>query len=109
MLRRPSHPLPSTTMKAFALVSLLFVQAALAVPAADLQTVLGELDLSGGVFGGIAKGIEHAVEGILHDGKDRIEKWAEDGKEFVKQNGLVCEWLLPPMLTTVLTPRQTSS
>ena len=79
-------------MKAFALVPLLFAQAALAVPAADLQTALGEFDLSGGVFGGIAQGIEHAAESIFHKGKQSIEKWVDDGKEFIKQNGLVCEY-----------------
>ena len=81
-------------MKAFALVPLLFIPAALAVPASELQTVLGEVDaLSGGVFGGIAKGVEHLAEGIFHDGKQKVEQWTEEGKDFVKQNGLVCEWL----------------
>jgi cathepsin A (carboxypeptidase C) len=84
-------------MKAFALVSLLFVPAALAVPALELQSVLGEVDaLSSGVFGGIAKGIERVAEGIFHDGKEKVEQWVEEGKEFVKQNGLVCEWLSSP-------------
>lgn len=79
-------------MKAFALVSLLFVPAALAVPAGELQVALGEFgDLTGGALSGIAKGIEHVAEGVLHNGKERIHQWVEDGKEFVKQNGLVCE------------------
>ncbi|EKM61756.1 uncharacterized protein PHACADRAFT_248586 [Phanerochaete carnosa HHB-10118-sp] len=83
-------------MKAFAFVSLLFVRAVLAVPATDLQTALGEFDLSDGVFGGIAKGIEHTAENIFNKGKTRVEKWVEDGKEFVKQNGLVYELVTSP-------------
>ena len=80
-------------MRAFALIPLLFVPASWAVPASDLQAVLAEVgDLSGGIFGGIAKGIEHVAEGVFTKGKERVEQWVHDGREFVKQDGLVCEY-----------------
>ncbi|GJE97833.1 serine carboxypeptidase [Phanerochaete sordida] len=83
-------------MKAFALIPLLFAPAALAVPAADLQTALGEFDLSGGILSGIAKGVEHAAEGLFSHGKAQVEKFVENGKQFVKQNGLVYELVTSP-------------
>ena len=86
--------LTTTTMRAFALILLLFVSASWAVPTSDLQAVLAEVgDLSGGVFGGIAKGIEHVAEGVFNKASERVEQWVYDGREFVKQDGLVCECL----------------
>ena len=80
-------------MKAFTLIPLLFIPASWAVPTSNLQTILSEVgDLSGGVFGGIAKGIEHVAEDVFNRGKEKVEQWVQDGREFVKQNGLVCEF-----------------
>jgi hypothetical protein len=67
----------------------------LAAPTAEEQTLLSDVigysDLTGGIFGEFVKAVEH----IIHSGEEVVEKnveqWFEDGKEFVKQNGLVCE------------------
>ncbi|KIP04923.1 hypothetical protein PHLGIDRAFT_31123 [Phlebiopsis gigantea 11061_1 CR5-6] len=84
-------------MRAFALIPLLFVPASWAVPASGLQAVLTEVgDLSGGVFGGIAKGIGHVAEGVFNDGKQKVEQWMQDGREFVKQDGFVYELVTSP-------------
>lgn len=82
-------------MKAFTLIPLLFLPASWAIPTSDFQTVLGEVgDLSGGVLSGIAKGIEHVVEDALRSGQETVEQWMQEGKDFVKQNGIVCKYFL---------------
>ena len=84
-------------MRAFALIPLLFIPATWAVPASDLQAVLAEVgDLSGGVFGGIAKGIEQVAGGVFNKATEKVEQWVHDGKEFIKQDGLVCECSASP-------------
>lgn len=99
-------------MKILALLPLFIVPEVWAVPAGELSAILGDLDeylditnaATTNIFGGIVKGIGHAVDyaqevlqGGLHTGKENLDKWVHEGKEFVEQNGLVCaclDWLV---------------
>jgi hypothetical protein len=82
---------PIIIMRGLALLPLLALSAA-AVPANELQAILGELggytDLSNNILGGIAKGVER----VAHKAEETVEQWLDSGREFVKQNGLTCEW-----------------
>ena len=92
-------------MRAFSLVPLLFSSVAWAIPAGEFQEVLGgladlpELD---SLLSDISTKAAHAahawpgVEKTIHNGEEKVEQWVQEGKEFVKQNGLVCEWLRRP-------------
>jgi hypothetical protein len=70
--------------------------AVLAVPAGEGQTLLGDLvgysDVANSLFGEIAKGVKHFIHGAEQVVEKKIEQWFDDGKEFVKQNGIVCEF-----------------
>lgn len=86
------HPLLATMMRVLALASLFFVSTAHATPAPQLQTVFGDvLDMSSGVLSGISHGIEHVAGDVFSRSKEMVEQWVDNGKEFIKQNGLVCE------------------
>ena len=67
----------------------------LAAPASEEQTLLGAAigysDLQGGVLSEIAKGVGHIVHDTEIVVEKKVKQWFEGGKEFVKQNGLVCE------------------
>ena len=87
-------------MRAFNLVPLLFLPVAWSIPAGEFQEVLGELaDLPEleSIWADIsteAAHVAHAwtgVEKTIQKGEEKVEQWIEEGKEFVKQNGLVCE------------------
>lgn len=86
-------------MRALALLPLLSLPTTWAVPASELQTILNEIgdlaEFSGvnDLFGDITKGVGQVAkqaDKLFHDGQEKVEKWAEEGKEFVKQNGLTC-------------------
>jgi hypothetical protein len=68
--------------------------AVFAAPAGEGQTLLGDIvgysDLAGGIFGELVKGVEHLVYGA-EEVVEKVDQWFEGGKEFIKQNGLVCE------------------
>lgn len=88
-------------MRALAILPLISLPLVQGIPASEFQTVLNEIgdisDFTGGLFGGIAKGIGSAAkqaEKIFHGGQEKVEKWVEKGKEFVKQNGLTCTYRL---------------
>ena len=71
----------------------LLLPAVLAVPAGEDQAFLGGYtgysDLLGTPFGDIAKGVKHTAE----DAKEIFtEHWFDKGKNFVKQNGITCEF-----------------
>jgi len=80
-------------MKVLTLLPLL-LPAVLAAPAGDEQSlfniVMDNSDLTG-VFGGIVKSVEHLVLGAEKEVEKQVEQWMEGGKEFVKQNGLICK------------------
>lgn len=70
-----------------------------------LQVVLGELRGGDGVLGDVGRvveEIERVVEGVVEevvegvgkfvgDAGERVEKWMEGGREFVRQHGHTCE------------------
>jgi hypothetical protein len=83
-------------MRPLTLLPLLYIHSALAAPASDAQIILDEtaalVDASrGGLVSTegnvIGSGI-HNVENDSHE--DKVETWVEEGREYVKQNGLVC-------------------
>jgi len=75
----------------------------LAAPAGEEQTslsdIIGYSDLTGGIFGKFVKAVEH----IVHSGEkvveEKVEQWFEDGKEFIKQDGLVYELVSHPLFS----------
>lgn len=88
-------------MRALTLLPLLYIHSALTAPASDAQIVLGESaafadTLRGGLVSTegnvIGSGI-HNVEDDSHE--DKVETWVEEDREYVKQNGLVCTFLVP--------------
>jgi len=72
-----------------------FLPAVFAAPAGEEQTILSNIvgysDLTGGIFSEFVKGVEYIIHGAEKVVEKKVEKWVESGKEFVKQNGLVCE------------------
>ena len=86
-------------MRALTLLPLLYIPAALAAPGRDhdVQIVFGKsAGLVDAVHGGLTYGNKnHHVGPVVHNGgnalqEDRVETWSEEGREFTKQNGLVC-------------------
>ena len=86
-------------MRALTLLPLFYIPIALAAPGRDhdAQTVLGEsAALVDAVQEGFAYGNNnHVVGPVVHNvgnalPEDKVETWSEEGKEFMKQNGLVC-------------------
>lgn len=88
----PTH----TTMRALTLLALLYIHSAFAAPASDAQIVLGEAAaLVDTLREGFVSAVEDAVSTVIDNVEnfsyeDTVETWFEKGKEFVKQNGLVC-------------------
>lgn len=86
-------------MKVLYLLPFLLSSPVFAVPG---QTILGgdlgDLDLAGlagsDVFRDIAKGAKSIAHNALEKSKHKIEQWAEDGKEFVKQHDMVCKYTI---------------
>ena len=83
-------------MKVLTLLPLLYVHSVLAAPASDAQIVLGETAAVAHPFGeGLVSAEENDVSTTIHKFEDvsyddKAETWSEKGREFVKQNGLVC-------------------
>lgn len=85
-------------MRVFSLLPLLSLPLAWSLPANEFQNVLSgfgeQLELLSEVVKGAVHVAEVATEHLdhaLHKGQDKVEQWTSEGKEFVKQNGLVCE------------------
>jgi hypothetical protein len=90
-------------LKALALISLLsVVPNTVAVPFGGEQVPLGGIgqglntygDFPGNVISQItpvAKHLLHDAEKLAVKGKETVQKWIENGKEFVLQNGLICK------------------
>jgi len=90
-------PTPTqTAMRALTLLPLLYIHSAFAAPASDAQIVLGEAAaLVDTLREGFVSAVEDAVSTVIDNVEnmsfeDTVETWFEKGKEFVKQNGLVC-------------------
>lgn len=90
------------TMKVAILIPLLAAYVS-ASPALDAQTVLGGItkQSSGNLFG--LDGVLHGADKIFDKVHDKVEQWAHEGKEFVKQNGLTCEWERVQKTSSLLT------
>jgi hypothetical protein len=82
-------------MRALTLLPLLYLPAVLAAPGRDhdAQVVFGKsAALADAAYGNEG---QHVVGPVVHSGgnallEDKVESWSEEGKEFIKQNGLVC-------------------
>ena len=70
----------STTL--LPLLTLLASTAVLAVPTGE-QVVLDDLSRVG-------KDWQHAAEDVFHKGEQRVMKWVQDGKEFIRQHDITC-------------------
>jgi cathepsin A (carboxypeptidase C) len=93
------------TMKALSILSLVSLAVTtLAIPLGDQQIPLGNFyqglsgheDLTGNVLDQITNAAQHLLhdaETIVINGKNNVKKWFDDGREFILQNGLVCECL----------------
>ena len=82
-------------MRALTLLPLLYIHSAFAAPPSDGQIVLGKAPaLVDALREGFVPKVEHDVATVIHNGEneDKVETWVEKGKEFVKQNGLVCTY-----------------
>lgn len=80
-------------MKVLSILLLFAFPAALAVPTSE-QTVLDGVEAIAGAIGGPLVEIGGSLKHVLDDvfgAKGTVSKWIDDGKEFVKQNGLTCE------------------
>ncbi|KAH9945738.1 Alpha/Beta hydrolase protein [Amylocystis lapponica] len=85
-------------MKVLFILPLLSIPAALAVPTGD-QTVLDGIevvvDTISGPLGEIGQNLKHVFDDVL-GAKEKVTQWAEAGKEFVQQNGLIYELVSHP-------------
>jgi hypothetical protein len=84
-------------MKALTLLPLLYIPTLLAAPATDVQIVLSEtVSVVDTLYNGLSYSEEEngAVLDVAHDGTstdaNKADSWFEEGKEFLKQNGLTC-------------------
>ncbi|KAH9051982.1 Alpha/Beta hydrolase protein [Lactarius vividus] len=84
-------------MRAWTLLPLFYISNALAAPGRDhgMQVVLAE---SAALVDTIHEGLTYgnAPGSVVHNGgnallEDKVETWSEEGREFMKQNGLVFE------------------
>ncbi|PIL27294.1 hypothetical protein GSI_10441 [Ganoderma sinense ZZ0214-1] len=76
----------STTL--LPLLTLLASTAVLAVPTGE-QVVLDDLSR-------VAKDWQHAAEDVFHKGEQRVQKWMQDGREFIKQHDMTYELVSHP-------------
>lgn len=68
--------------------------AALAIPApaSQAQTLLSVYsDLAAFLLGNIAEGVRHFVHGPEQEVEKKVEHWVEDGRQFVRQNEIICK------------------
>ena len=83
-------------MRALTLLPLLYIHSALSAPASDAQIVLGETAaLADALRGSLVPTEENVIGADIHNienvsYEDKVETWVEEGREYVKQNGLVC-------------------
>ena len=83
-------------MRALTLLPLLYIHSALSAPASDAQIVLGETAaLADALRGSLVPTDENVIGADIHNVEnvsyeDKVETWVEEGREYVKQNGLVC-------------------
>ena len=87
---------PSVDMKVLHLLPFLLTAHVFAAPGQTVLGDLGELDLSDfGVdaskFKNIAKSAKTVAHNSLEKYKHKVQQWAEDGKEYVKQYDMVCK------------------
>ncbi|KAH9975097.1 serine carboxypeptidase [Lactifluus volemus] len=84
-------------MKALTLLPLLYIPTLLAAPATDVQIVLSEtVSVADTLHNGLSCSEENgAVLDVAYDGTstdaNKAETWFEEGKEFLKENGLTYE------------------
>ena len=80
-----SHSSTTTTMRALTttLLPLLAAASVLAIPASE-QVLLDDLSR-------ISKEWQHVAEDAIRKGSERVMKWVDDSKEFVKQHDITCE------------------
>ena len=95
-------------MRGYFIVPALLATSALAYPASE-QTILGDLRLpsfdtfvSKESFKGIANDFLSEADKLILKGKKNMDKWVHDGKQFIKQNGLLCESFILRCTTSVL-------
>ena len=77
------------------LLPLLYIHSAFAAPSSDGQIVLGEASaLVDALREGFLPKVENDMPNVINSAEheDEVETWEEKGKEFVKQNGLVCAY-----------------
>ena len=77
-------------MRALTLLPLLCLPAAFAAPGHD-----HDAQVAFGQSAALADASQHVVQPVAHNcenalQEDKLETWSEEGREFVKQNGLVC-------------------
>lgn len=78
----------SLIMKVAALLPLLSIS----VFASPAQTVLDGVSQysAADLFGGLDR-VLHGAEKVFENAGEKIEQWAHDGKDFIKQSGVTCE------------------
>jgi hypothetical protein len=84
-------------LRALTLLPLVYIPTLLAAPATDVQIVLGEtVSIVDTLHNGLSYSEEKngAVLDVAYDGTstdaNKAQTWFEEGKEFLKQNGLTC-------------------
>ena len=79
-------------MRAFCLLlPILSLPSVLAVPTSE-QVILGDVrPFSGNAFDDVTQDFLNDTKKVILKGKTNMQKWFHDGKEFIKQNGLMCE------------------
>ena len=66
--------------------------AVLSVPTTE-QVLLDDLSR-------ISKDWQHGVEDVIHKGAERVMKWVDEGKEFIRQHDITCEYAVLLYLET---------
>ena len=100
-----SYRLSTTTMKLQRLLPLaiLATTSVLAAPPSFFdgaqQAVLGSAEAK---FKGVANQYLSDAKQAILKGKKELETWYHDGKEFIKQNNLLCEWVMPCVGNSVI-------
>ncbi|THG96311.1 hypothetical protein EW026_g5506 [Hermanssonia centrifuga] len=87
-------------MRISSLLPLLLAPAAWAVPASEFQNVLGELGDLTGLFNDLGEQqVTQRLKGTFDKSKEHAEQWVHEGKDFVRQNGLVYELVTHPLFS----------
>jgi len=87
-------------MRAFCLLlPILSLASVLAVPTSE-QVILGDVrPFSGNAFDDVTQDFLNDTKKVILKGKTNMQKWFHDGKEFIKQNGLMYEFVSHPSFT----------